>query len=70
MKRKYEFSKEGLKIGDILKAPIDRSRYRVIEVLESIFFYEDNHGVPAWETYKTAIDKGWNFSNRLFRLVK
>lgn len=60
MKRKYEFSKDGLKVGDIV---VDgKYKSKVIEVLENTFAissWGDFDGGCGWWSFSGAIKKGW-----------
>jgi len=60
MNRKYEFSKEGLKVGDIVSSNLDKRK--VIEVLENSFaasFWNDLDEGYFWHQFSDAIKKGW-----------
>lgn len=61
MGRKYEFSKEGLKIGDIV-VNIGGDKRKVIEVLENSFatsFCNDLDEGYFWHQFREAIEYGW-----------
>lgn len=58
--RKYEFSKEGLKVGDIVFDGYNKRK--VVEVLENIFamsFWEDLNNGCDWRRFSKAIKEGW-----------
>ena len=61
MDRKYEFSKEGLKVGDIV---VEKNKYKrkVVEVLENSFatsFWEDFNSGCTWRQFNDAIEDDW-----------
>lgn len=61
MKRKYEFSKDGLKVGDIV---IDKTgdKAKILEVLENSFArsgWNDFDGGVYWYQFKDAIRLSW-----------
>lgn len=61
MKRKYEFSKDGLRIGDFVINKVG-DKAKILEVLENSFAksdWEDFDGRVYWYQFKDAIREGW-----------
>lgn len=61
VKRKYEFSKDGLRVGDIVVNKVG-DKAKILEVLENSFAksdWEDFDGRVYWYQFKDAIREGW-----------
>ncbi len=61
MDRKYEFSKDGLKAGDIVVNK-GGSKRKVIEVLENSFsasYWDDFNSGSNWRQFNDAIEDDW-----------
>ncbi len=59
--RKYEFSKDGLKIGDIV-VDGEGSKTKVLEVLENSFATSDSNNFESgfnWWTFSDIVGLGW-----------
>lgn len=59
LKRKYEFSKEGLRVGDMIKVYESVFIDKVVEVLENSFSYIDKAGYYRWTTFDFAKKNRW-----------
>lgn len=61
MKRKYEFSKDGLRVGDIV-IDTDGTKTKILEVFENSFVYSNwgDFGTGCYlSQFKDAIGRGW-----------
>jgi len=59
--RKYEFSKDGLKVGDIVVNKAG-NKFKVVEVLENCFavsYWDDFNSGSNWFQFSEAIEYGW-----------